>query len=598
MATIKLKHSTAEGSTPSLAAGEIAFNLFDRKLFYYRFVSGGNSIVADFVADYLAVNSYVIDSGEVPSPPPEEPSNVTVVAGDRSIDVAWTEPFSELPITGYSIRVLETDDDGATVSDTLVDVSGDAIQHTITGLANGVGVYFISVAATNANGASSYASPAAASGVTPSAGPPITFTNAALRSDNTGTGYGSSLYRWGDVSSGSPSRVTLAVAGTATVVVYGNGNGDDDHEVRVRNAASGNTTLVWRGDAGKRTFTFIGSPELGTYLQFRKQNDNGSLPGELRTFSLDIGTTPTVAAFHASPSPKGALLSWNVGNGGSPVTSWKVEYSPDNTNWAPAYSASGNNLVRDNRAVSVPGLTDGSVYYWRIRALNLNGFSEYADAVAVTAGPRYIDTSASALSYTGVGTAASKLYAEADRTETYPVNAPVNGTFFFRATTGDAGENDLYYPTNLAGGRSGRVNVAAFENSFDATAGTSGSMSFQWNGYGDVSFWFVPWIIDRSHTSFRGPGTPEYPMRSVTLTSTSRSFTALRSGQLTYTANHGSDGGESTSIRLSSSGVKLASSSELRSSATRTVTVTAGVTYTFEFGYGSNSISNAYITEP
>jgi len=233
MPTIKLRHTTQTGVSPgSLADGEVAINLADAQLFYRKFVAGGNSVVSDFVQDYLAGNEYVIDCGLAPSAPPEGVENISVTTGNRQVTVSWTARFSEEPILYYTVRLTNQ----TTFAQTLHNTTGFPAPTTltITGLDNGVN-YAVSVKAVSAAGESAFISPIGVNSHTPSAGPPVTFTNAQLRSDNTGSGYTDSEYRFEDT--GGEVLVTFAVAGTLTFTFYDDGDGDTDYDIFPENHA-------------------------------------------------------------------------------------------------------------------------------------------------------------------------------------------------------------------------------------------------------------------------------------------------------------------------------------------------------------------------
>ena len=125
------------------------------------------------VADYLKANAlprgavpnnvWGYGFAQLPSLPPDSPTNVTAVAGNAQATVSWSAPSFDggSVITGYTPT---SSPGGLTAS-----VDGSTLSATVTGLTNGTS-YTITVTATNAAGISEPSAPSNV--VTPLAPPP------------------------------------------------------------------------------------------------------------------------------------------------------------------------------------------------------------------------------------------------------------------------------------------------------------------------------------------------------------------------------------------------------------------------------------------
>jgi hypothetical protein len=90
----------------------------------------------------------------------------------------------------------------------------------------------------------------------------------------------------------------------------------------------------------------------------------------------------SVTNFAADPGDQLVALSWTKGNsGGLPSsTTYSIEYSTDQTNW----TTFTDTLAFSNSGIYVTGLTNGTTYYFRMKAVNSVGSSSYTSIISAT----------------------------------------------------------------------------------------------------------------------------------------------------------------------------------------------------------------------
>jgi hypothetical protein len=109
--------------------------------------------------------------------------------------------------------------------------------------------------------------------------------------------------------------------------------------------------------------------------------------GEYGYFYIDFtATAPTLMTnFSADPGDRLVALSWTKGlSGGLPSgTTYSIEYSTDETNW----ETFTNTLAFSNSSIYVTGsngLTNGTTYYFRMKAVNSVGSTSYTSTISAT----------------------------------------------------------------------------------------------------------------------------------------------------------------------------------------------------------------------
>ena len=93
----------------------------------------------------------------------------------------------------------------------------------------------------------------------------------------------------------------------------------------------------------------------------------GSAPSEVGTVSTTTGNTQVE-------------LSWSApSDNGSAITDYIIQYSTDDSNWSTFADGTSTGTT-----ATVTGLTNGTLYYFQVSAVNANGTGTYSDSVSNT----------------------------------------------------------------------------------------------------------------------------------------------------------------------------------------------------------------------
>ena len=379
-----------------------------------------------------------------PSTTPAAPGTPTLTGGDQQVALTWTAGSDGgSAITGWKYLKKEGntwDSDWTTIQNS----GASTTTHTVTGLTNGT-EYKFKVRAVNANGDGAESPESAA--VTPSTTPPapnkptVAARHQAVVLGWSSTGNGGSAItgwkflkkegnnwdaNWTEVPNSGANTTSYTVTGLTNATTYRfkvravNGNGDGTESSASDPATPGSTSLSAENVAGA-TATLKLSGHTGTWSLKGRQSGatcQASLTGTTRDLSgLDMDTaytydaygtadcsgavlasvvftTATTPAAPSQPTVSGGdrqvTLTWTAGgNGGSAITGWKV-LKHDGSAWEGTWTPipnSGANTARH----TVTGLTNGTEYKFKVRAVNTNGDgaeSPESDAVTPAAGQR------------------------------------------------------------------------------------------------------------------------------------------------------------------------------------------------------------------
>lgn len=289
------------------------------------------------------VSAYSSSTSVIQSGLASTPGNLSANFGNQSIQVSWTLPATNGG-TISAIRVeYSADGDNWTLSQSL---SSSATTHTITGLTNGTG-YFVRVTAVTAAGNGAYA----ISG--DSVIPATTPTNSGAPSISGQTSYGSVL----TASAGSWNSNGRALGAANYQWQYSTDSG-----------------TTWNDLTGETSDQLSISGNIGSLLRIKVTRSNAVGA----TIAYSTATTAVTAApatgpqnVTVTPGDQTLSITWQspANTGGVSLTDYQVQYSSDAVTWT---TVSRTASLTTSQQVS--GLSNGTSYYVRVRALNgLNG---------------------------------------------------------------------------------------------------------------------------------------------------------------------------------------------------------------------------------
>ena len=355
----------------------------------------------------------VLNSSTVLRTAPGKPTGLAASAsGDARIDLSWTAPASDggSAITGYKIEV--STDGGTNWTDLVADTDNTDTTYSHTGLSPGSTRHY-RVSAINAVGTSD------ASDV-------VSDTTATSCTLNTGD-------RWcGVVTVGNRDSAIYGFL-PPFLTALGEGNLSD------KTFDSYTIDGVWTGtgaNAGKLFFDLTSARALSAAdkarLVLHVQGRSGGLPFSAATgpsffntynwegtgldwssdpyvtlrLRLGVPGQPTNLAAEANGGTQ-IDLTWDApGSGGSAITGYRIEVSPDgSTDWDDLEADTGNT----DTSYSHTGLSPGDTRHYRVSAINAGGTSVASDSDdATTIDPPTL----SSAEVPGLGTSISLIFSE------------------------------------------------------------------------------------------------------------------------------------------------------------------------------------------
>jgi len=267
-------------------------------------------------------------------------------AATQQVTVSWTAPADGgSAITGYTVSANPA---GSSTTCTTVSTDTDPLSCTVGNLDNGT-AYTFTVVATNAAG-NSQAAPSTS--VTPRTTPDVPTGLVGLVGD------GEVLLGWtAPVDDGGDTVVDY-------VVEYS--TGDEAKWVTIVDGTSAATTLGWAGASNGVDYTF------------RVSAVNAAGAGAASEPSAELspfGVPDSPASVVASGADASAVVAWSMPDfdGGSPVTGYRVEYSPYPVE---TWTVAAADTASVDRSLVLEGLTNGSVYVFRVSAINAAGVGD------------------------------------------------------------------------------------------------------------------------------------------------------------------------------------------------------------------------------
>jgi hypothetical protein len=307
---------------------------------------------------------------------PGAPTGLTAVPiSPTQVNLSWSAPSNNggAPISGYKI---EAKSGSGSYSVLVSNTASTSTTYSHTGLVTGT-VYTYKVSAVNSVGTGSASSEASATPTSSSSatvpGVPTSLTATSISSTQNNLS-------WSAPSNNGGYPIT------GYKIEYRVGSGS--YSVLVSNTASTLTTYSHTGLSAGQTYIYRVSAinSIGT--------GSASAESSTTSSSSNIPSAPTsLAAVTASPTQ--INLSWNPpsNNGGAAITGYKIEVKKG----AGSYETLVANTQSTATSFTHTGLTKGTVYYYRVSAINSAGTGPSSDASAT---PK--ETTAPALTATAV----------------------------------------------------------------------------------------------------------------------------------------------------------------------------------------------------
>jgi len=297
--------------------------------------------------------AWAVSTPVTPAALPTAALNVVATAGDSQAILTWAAPTSTGGASIVDYAVQKSSDGGTTWADVTDGVS-TANTATVTGLVNGT-AYVFHVAALNGAGTGPYSVASAA--ITPRVLPSAPLNLQAEAGD------GLAILTW----------TAPASAGSAPVL---------DYLVQ----SSGDNGVTWTtvndGTSTATTATVAGLTNGAGYL-FRVAAVSAAGQGSWATVSNGVTPVglPSVPTNVAAAVANGqAVLTWSspTNTGGLAIVDYVIQSSSNGgATWITL-----NDDVTGVTGLTVPNLTNGIAYIFRVAAVNSFGAGEFSDATA------------------------------------------------------------------------------------------------------------------------------------------------------------------------------------------------------------------------
>ena len=310
---------------------------------------------------------------------PDAPANLAVTGGDRSVRLTWSDPVNAggLPVTGFAVSYQKmTVIAGAAVPGPSVPVAGwptstgSGYELVVPGLANG-SVYRFSVVTQTGDGLTSLVSQPAKGDAVPV---PLVGRVSATGVVGTVATPGRVAVSW--AAPAMPRGVTIvdyvvqySSNGGATWQTYADG---------VSRIASTRLNL----DNGKAYQVRVAAVTVVAGIPGSSQQSDFSRPSGYAMPYARGAVLPAVTGVVASSARGAVALAWvpPAGNAGGPPIRYVVQYRQATSTGAwsqPQAPVSG-------AAVTIPRLTVGRSYVFRVAAVNAGGVGPFNTPITVT----------------------------------------------------------------------------------------------------------------------------------------------------------------------------------------------------------------------
>ena len=281
------------------------------------------------------------------------PTDLAATSGDRSVTLNWDIPSTTgtLVITGYEYQWSETND-GFDNTWTEVPGGASAREMVISDLTGATTYYFrVRAMSTQSPGADSEVSAAAYDGSTAEPGEPVNLT--ALSGDRSVT------LNWE-----APHTM-----GASAITGY-------EYQQSETSGGFGNT---WTPVSGGARAVVISDLTAMTTYYFRVRAINSHVGGRVSTEVSAVAYDGLIAEpgeptnLRATFGDRSVTLNWEVPNtmGASAITGYEYQQSETSGAFDDTWTTMSGGV--NSREVIVSGLTGGTAYYFRVRAVNSQG---------------------------------------------------------------------------------------------------------------------------------------------------------------------------------------------------------------------------------
>ena len=393
-----------------------------------------------------------VDSTTTGTSAPGAPTGLAATAsGTTAIDLSWSAPASTggSAITGYKIEVSPNGTSGWT--DQVADTSSTATTYAHTGLTPGDTRHY-RVSAINTNGAGTASNVDSATTGTTVPGAPTGLT--AMASGTTAI----------DLSWSAP-----ASTGGSAITGYkieSSSDGGSSWSDLVANTSNTTTTYAHTGL----------TPGTTRHFRVSAINANGTgLPSNVDSATTDATAPGAPTGLTATASETTAIdLSWSApaSTGGSAITGYKIEVSPDGTSGWTDQVADTNSTAT---TYAHTGLTAGTTRHYRVSAINTQGTGTPSNVDSATTGAT-VPGAPTGLTATASGTTAIDLSWSAPASTGgsaitgYKIEVSPDGTSGWTDQVADTNSTATTYAhTGLAAGTTRHYRVSAINTNGTGT---------------------------------------------------------------------------------------------------------------------------------
>ncbi len=282
-----------------------------------------------------------------PATTPSAPQNVEAVAGDAQVVLTWAAPDSD---GGASILHFTVYRGTLSGGESLLEVLGNVLTYTDTGLTNGQGYYY-TISATNSAGEGMMSPETSATPATTPSAPQTVTVNA------------------------DDARVVLTWAAPAST----GGAAVTGYRVYRGTSAGGESLLATLGDVLTYADTAV-TNGITYYYEISAVNAAGEGPVSSEVAGTPFTTPSAPQSLLATPGNAQVVLTWSAptSTGGAAITGYRVLRGT---------SPGGETLLATLGTVPTfvdTGLTNGVTYYYEVSATNAAGEGPHSIEVSAT----------------------------------------------------------------------------------------------------------------------------------------------------------------------------------------------------------------------